>query len=108
MSFNSLSTLPMKIFPGDDFEKVPIIMQPISALISYLECRGLSPKSSTTRDQINAAVDRVSSQHDSSAAIIPIMKDNARGVVVPGPRSRSYRIVLRYTTHRTLQLVVSS
>ena len=29
-------------------------------------------------------------------------------VVVPGPRSRSYRIVLRYTTHRTLQSVVSS
>ena len=79
MSFNSLSTLPMKIFPGDDFEKVPIIMQPISALISYLECRGLSPKSSTTRDQINAAVDRVSSQYDSGAAIIPIMKDNAGG-----------------------------
>ena len=31
-----------------------------------------------------------------------------KGVVVPGPRSRSYRIVLRYTTHRTLQSVVSS
>ena len=29
-------------------------------------------------------------------------------VVVPGPRSRSYRIVLRYTTHRTLQSIVSS
>ena len=29
-------------------------------------------------------------------------------VVVPGPRSRSYRIVLRYTTHRTLQSVVLS
>ena len=28
-------------------------------------------------------------------------------VVVPGPRSRSYRIVLRYTTHCTLQSVVS-
>ena len=27
-------------------------------------------------------------------------------VVVPGPRSRSYRIVLRYTTHRKLQSVV--
>ena len=62
-----------------DFEKVPVIMQPISALISYLECRGLSPKSSTTRDQINAAVERVSSQRDSGAAIIPILKDNAGG-----------------------------
>ena len=29
-------------------------------------------------------------------------------VVVPGPRSRSYQIVLRYTTHCTLQSVVSS
>ena len=29
-------------------------------------------------------------------------------VVAPGPRSRSYRIVLRYTTHCTLQSVVSS
>ena len=29
-------------------------------------------------------------------------------VVVPSPRSRSYRIVLRYTTHCTLQSVVSS
>ena len=29
-------------------------------------------------------------------------------VVVPGPRSRSYRIVLRYTTRCTLQSVVSS
>ena len=31
-----------------------------------------------------------------------------KSVVVSGPRSRSYRIVLRYTTHRTLQSVVSS
>ena len=32
----------------------------------------------------------------------------ASGVVVPGPRSRSCRIVLQYTTHRTLQSLVSS
>jgi 5'-3' exonuclease len=54
-----------------DFEKVPISMQPTVTLISYLECRGLSPRSSNTRSQLISAVERVVSQGERGPAILP-------------------------------------
>ena len=42
-----------------NFDNVPIHMQTTSALICYLECRGLSPRASNTRDQLNSAVERI-------------------------------------------------
>ena len=54
-----------------DFEAVPIAMQPTQTLISYLESRGLSPRSSNTRDQLISAVDRVSRQGIEGPPILP-------------------------------------
>ena len=62
-----------------NFETVPINMQTTSALICYLECRGLSPRASNTRDQLNSAVERIVSQGDSSAPIIPLASSEGGG-----------------------------
>lgn len=54
-----------------DFDKVSVHMQPTRALICYLESRGLSPRSTNTRQQIDSAVLRVVSQGALGPAIIP-------------------------------------
>ena len=45
-----------------DFDIVPIPMQPNSALIIFLECRGLSPRATKTRDQLISAVESCESR----------------------------------------------
>ena len=54
-----------------DFGKVPVRMQPTLTLISFLECRGLSPRPSSTRAQLISSVDRVVSQGARGPAILP-------------------------------------
>ena len=54
-----------------DFDKVSVHMQPTRALICYLESRGLSPRATNTRQQIDSAVLRVISQSARGPAIIP-------------------------------------
>ena len=54
-----------------DFDKVPIVLQPTPTLISFLECRGLSPRASNTRAQLVSAVERVVSRGDQGPAILP-------------------------------------
>ena len=54
-----------------DFNIVSVHMQPTRALICYLESRGLSPRSTNTRQQIDSAVLRVVSQGVRGPAIIP-------------------------------------
>lgn len=46
-------------------------MQPTQTLISYLECRGLSPRASNTRDQLISAVERIVSQGEDGPAMLP-------------------------------------
>ena len=62
-----------------NFDTVPIHMQTTTALICFLECRGLSPRASNTRDQLNSAVERVLSQGTSSAPIIPLTSSEGGG-----------------------------
>ena len=62
-----------------NFDTVPIHMQTTSALICYLKCRGLSPRASNTRDQLNSAVERIVSQGESSAPIIPLASSEGGG-----------------------------
>ena len=54
-----------------DFDIVPIPMQPNSALIIFLECRGLSPRATNTREQLISAVERVVSQGLGGPAVLP-------------------------------------
>ena len=54
-----------------DFDIVPVGMQPTQTLITYLECRGLSPRASNTRAQLVSAVERVRSQGANGPAILP-------------------------------------
>jgi hypothetical protein len=55
-----------------DFALVPVPMQPTPALIIFLECRGLSPRTTNTRVQLISAVERVVSQGQGGPAILPV------------------------------------
>lgn len=54
-----------------NFAVVPVQMQQTRALISFLEARGLSPRPSNTRQQIDSAVLRVINQGTNGPAIAP-------------------------------------
>ena len=62
-----------------NFDTVPIQIHTTSALICYLECRGLSPRASNTREQLNSAVERVVSQGVLGAPIIPLASSEGGG-----------------------------
>jgi hypothetical protein len=61
-----------------DFTKVPPHMQPEIALMTSLECRGLSTRHSTGRIQLIDAVKRVINQGEAGPGIIPSI--NIKGV----------------------------